>query len=198
MATKKTQNIERARNQVLQVLAELTPDNGGILILDTETTGMSGADEVIELALHTLDGKEVYCELYKTEVPINPHAQKVHGIRRVDLIGKRAFVDCQEEILDTITGNIIIGWNINTFDKRMLTQTAVNNGADPMVGDYVADNYLDLMEVMRDFTGTKMKQSQALAQLGIEDKATEHRAGGDCVNLAQIFIKLSELLTETL
>lgn len=69
------------------------------LVVDTETTGLSYRDELIELGMvlfsfndvtgEVLDIIETYSGQRQPNVPINPMAQNVHGLSMVDLSGKR-------------------------------------------------------------------------------------------------------------
>ena len=97
-----------------------------ILLIDTETTGLSKTDEVIEISLSLY---EVNIENNSTEkiafytgrrcpsVQINPRAQKVHKISISDLIGK----DFDHEKVNSLLDNadILIAHNA-AFDARML------------------------------------------------------------------------------
>jgi DNA polymerase-3 subunit epsilon len=69
------------------------------LIVDTETTGLSYRDELIELGMvlfsfndetgEVLDVIQTYSGQRQPSAPINPMAQKVHGLSMSDLSGKR-------------------------------------------------------------------------------------------------------------
>ena len=97
-----------------------------VLVLDTETTGISNTDEPIEVAAALyevdLDGNLVakvdsYCGRREPSVPISFMAQKVHKITRADLIGR----DFDHDKLKTLISNadILVAHNAD-FDARML------------------------------------------------------------------------------
>jgi exodeoxyribonuclease X len=111
------------------------------IILDTETTGVTKTDQVIELGYmvllplknelksskehlptykHTLEGL-VVSERYKPSVDIHPRAYDVHGINPSSLQSKASSksITLPEGI------SYIIGHNIS-FDKRMLIQSNEN------------------------------------------------------------------------
>ena len=92
-----------------------------IVILDTETTGLTAKDEVIELGYITIDNNLTTLHetsiRYKPSVPINPHAQVVHGIDYKSLLGKLPSSKIALESID-----YMIGHNIS-FDKRLLIQS---------------------------------------------------------------------------
>jgi exodeoxyribonuclease X len=109
-----------------------------IYILDSETTGISKNDQVIELAYLKCNSLQheltkynkfdeskiegikgsVECTRYLPSCQINPHAHAVHGINRTMLIGKPLSSSLN------LPNNIayIIGHNIS-FDKRLLIQS---------------------------------------------------------------------------
>ena len=106
-------------------------------ILDTETTGISKSDQVIELAylpclqleaeLFTINDPELYIkdalaetytERFLPSCPINQHAHAVHGINRTDLIGKKSSQNI--DLPDNI--KYIVGHGVS-FDKRLLAQS---------------------------------------------------------------------------
>lgn len=96
-----------------------------VLILDTETTGLTPKDQVIELAYMVLEEDtrnlnftSTFNERFRPIAKINPHAQAVHGIAFRDLIR------CNSTTTIPLPDKIeyIIGHNIS-FDKRMLIQS---------------------------------------------------------------------------
>jgi exodeoxyribonuclease X len=104
-----------------------------VLILDSETTGLSSKDQIIELAyfiptddirtwvdnffVNNLDINTIafFHERFNPSVPINPHAQKVHGIGKIKLLGCRK----SEEVSIPEDTKYIIAHNA-PFDYRML------------------------------------------------------------------------------
>jgi len=109
-------------------------------ILDTETTGVSKTDQVIELAtlqlgplveeisslpelidFSTIENLHQCVEesRYLPTCPINPHAYAVHGISRPMLFGKplSSSIKLPEDAI------YFIGHNVKGFDKRLLGQS---------------------------------------------------------------------------
>lgn len=105
-----------------------------VLVFDTETTGTSKSDVIIQLGFvwSTWDGSCIYnySELLYTDQPIKPHAFQIHHIsqERVRSQGKHmerelhAFVDLCEHIVNT--GGVIVAHNA-AFDMRLLKQTLI-------------------------------------------------------------------------
>lgn len=102
------------------------------VILDTETTGVSSIDQVIELAklymMPTIKDNCIQvenlleatsCERFRPTVPINERAYEVHGIRMKDLLS------CPSSLrLEAPKAVGYIGHNVS-FDHRMLKKPNV-------------------------------------------------------------------------
>jgi len=124
-----------------------------ILILDTETTGIASTDEVLELAYITIDNnfitQQTFVAKYRPSVPINPHAQAVHGIEFKDLLSYplSRTIDLGQEKID-----FIIGHNIS-FDKRMLIQS--NKGLESILEEAKYIDTMALAKLITKSTGVK-------------------------------------------
>lgn len=100
------------------------PSNSWV-ILDTETTGFGGIDEVIEISV--IDGAgQVLVEnkRFKPKCEIDPGAEAVHGITRETLEDAPDFAEFAEELGGILRGKKVVIYNAQ-FDLRMLTQTAL-------------------------------------------------------------------------
>jgi DNA polymerase III epsilon subunit-like protein len=109
----------------------MSVDDPVALVVDTETTGTSKSDTVIELAyvlvsLRTFEEVGSYEALLKTEIPINVFAFGVHGIRYQDLNcdAKTELIKFQAMCNQV---NVIVAHNVS-FDKRLLKQAFDHNG----------------------------------------------------------------------
>ena len=63
------------------------------LYLDTETTGLSNFDEIIDLTLIDSDGTTLINTLIRPTVPIDARASEIHGITNEDIIDAPGFND---------------------------------------------------------------------------------------------------------
>lgn len=98
-----------------------------IYVIDTETTGVSNRDQVVQLAtvlvpnnISSLTLDELLAlpstnEYFNPTVPINPRALEVHGITKLSLLGKP--VSTSAKLPENC--ELVIGHNI-AFDLRML------------------------------------------------------------------------------
>lgn len=98
-----------------------------VIILDTETTGLTTKDEIIQLAYYEVEFNKVngglirkedtiYNEKFRPSVPINPHAAKVNGVQYKDLLTSKKSKDIKVPI-----ATHIIAHNAS-FDMRMIKQ----------------------------------------------------------------------------
>lgn len=105
------------------------------IVFDTETTGLSAADEVVQFAGLLLNEKldlakiiNFYCQ---TQVPVNPEVTKItclDGELLHKLSKGKFFEDYYYSIpVFKCTSLTWIGYNVG-FDCRMINNTLVNNG----------------------------------------------------------------------
>ncbi|NLN70691.1 MAG: 3'-5' exonuclease [Chloroflexi bacterium] len=104
--------IQRAR----QVLA-YNP-----IFLDTETTGFSPQDVIIEVGVVDLSGNTLYETLVKPPIPIPAESIAVHGIRDAMVANAPSWLEAWEGLQQVLAGRFIGTYNAD-FDLRMLKQT---------------------------------------------------------------------------
>jgi exodeoxyribonuclease X len=172
-----------------------------IYILDTETTGLTSKDEIIEMAWIKLNNtptnievEETFNQRYRPNVPINPHAYKVHNISFKDVLTK---TNCKKiEIPKRI--DYIIGHNIS-FDKRMLEQS--NNTLLGQLGNikYICTREL-ARAVSKQFKLPYLNNKlDTIIQFHFEDRIQElipenHEALSDCRKCLEYLKVVFELL----
>jgi DNA polymerase III epsilon subunit-like protein len=98
-----------------------------LLIIDTETTGLSKQDEPIEVALNLvkvsdagvfIEELQSYCGLRQPRVSISPLSQKIHGIQISELDGMDWDHEMIRQLIDK--ADILIAHNAS-FDVQMLS-----------------------------------------------------------------------------
>ena len=173
------------------------------VLLDTETTGASEEDRIIQLGFMVLDGKsvEVYNDLCLAPIPIGYGAMEVHGITPGMIEGKalcsetRAFQTLSE--LNTAE-NVLIIHNA-PFDLGMLSKESFTSQMRLIDTLRCARHLFDDEESHRlqyfryRFGLYKIEQAEADA-LGIEVKA--HDAIGDVLVLKLFLTELRKRLQE--
>lgn len=92
------------------------------IFMDTETTGFSPDDVVIEVGVVDLSGRTLYESLIKPSIPIPGDATAVHGITEDMLTGAPGWKDAWNEMQPVLEGRYIGAYNAD-FDLRMMKQT---------------------------------------------------------------------------
>lgn len=95
-----------------------------IIVFDTETTGLSPqrGHRIIEIGAVKLEGSEVVAEFHSlidAGIPIDPHAQAVHGISRAMLRGQPFAEEVLPRFRDFIGRSTLVAHNA-PFDTRFL------------------------------------------------------------------------------
>jgi DNA polymerase III epsilon subunit-like protein len=174
-----------------------------VYIIDTETSGTSSADGVIELALIELHSKEViFHQYYLPEVKINPYAYEVHGLSASDLHAKNAKqwdVLAVEEIEGVLNDAIVLEWG-NSFDSRMVVQSCAEamciNKLDYRLEGSWRSAMRDFALLQGFYTANKkgfkaVKLGQAAVLRGLTvDTAAQHSAIYDCELVQKIMLNV--------
>lgn len=155
---------------------------GEMLILDTETTGLSTNDEVIQVGIIDLDGNVLLNTLVRPTVPIAPEARSVHGITDEILADAPDFSDLYGPIAGLLRNRYVLAYNAD-FDRRLLEQTCATYGLPP----FEVAEWGCVIERYADFWGEGSKaghyKSQSLStacdQQGISVDG-HHEAVQDC------------------
>jgi len=120
--------------------------------MDLETTGISiTKDRIIEIGIVKIspENEFTYHEWrIQTNVPIKKEAHEKHGISEGDLKDCPFFKDVAREILSTIHGCDLAGFNINRFDLPMLAEEMIRNGFQINPQDYLV---VDCMVIYHHF-----------------------------------------------
>jgi DNA polymerase III subunit epsilon len=118
------------------------------LIIDTETTGLHEAAEIIQVGVVDASGRVVMNQLIKPTESIPPDAVSVHGLDDVALAGAPTWVEVYPEIDKLLNGRRLLTYNAD-FDRRMIRQTCLRHGtAVPKVASWEC-----VMELMAAYIG---------------------------------------------
>ncbi|MBV9646933.1 MAG: hypothetical protein JO043_05690 [Candidatus Eremiobacteraeota bacterium] len=103
-----------------------------MVVLDTETTGLSNSSRIVELAaleVEPLSGRVLrrLHHLVNPGMPIPAAATKIHGLRNTDVANKPVFAEIAQELADFVRGATIAAQNA-TFDRRMLESELLGAG----------------------------------------------------------------------
>lgn len=92
------------------------------VFIDTETTGFSPDDVVIEIGVVDLQGETLYESLFKPTIPIPQSAMDVHHITEDMVESAPSWKDEWLKIQSVLEGRFIGMYNAD-FDLRMMKQT---------------------------------------------------------------------------
>ena len=96
-----------------------------VLILDTETTGVSKRSEVVDIALIDTCGHTVYDRLVLPQGSIPRAASRVHGLTRKHLeeFGAKPWTDHHASVVTAVRrASVLLAYNLQ-FDLRLIDQT---------------------------------------------------------------------------
>ena len=101
-------------------------DPGAVLIIDSETTGLSsGNDDVLELSIINGAGRTVHTARYSSWLREWPEAQGIHGIAPEDVEGLPKLESDAAKVSGLLRrARVLVGYNIS-FDAGFLAQAGV-------------------------------------------------------------------------
>lgn len=113
-----------ARQQAHQAARDILTEP--LVIFDTETTGLDGHAEIVEIACIDGDGEVLLTSLVRPAHPIPRDATNVHGITDADVRDAPTIVDMmprlQEIWRQANQGNRVFAYNLD-YDARLLAQS---------------------------------------------------------------------------
>lgn len=157
------------------------------LFLDTETTGLDGDAEVVEIAILDTAGEVLYEGLSRPILPMPEDVRAVNGITDEDLADAPGWDFVGQHVYAVLAGRRVIAHNA-AFDDRMLRQTFSRHGmAMPAV------SWCCSMELLRDVNGGQRISLVNAARLaGVSlDGRRRHRAADDARLCRDIVFALS-------
>ncbi|HDL6906016.1 TPA: 3'-5' exonuclease [Yersinia enterocolitica] len=155
------------------------------LILDTETTGLSGIAEIIEISIIDCTGKVLLNTLVKPRALIPDEATAIHGITNEMVAAAPTWRDIHWQLMALIHTRTLVIYNID-FDVRLIMQTMEINNCGfaylELNAECAMRNYAEYYG-QRDEKRNKFKWqslSNAAKQQGVVIDGTPHRALSDC------------------
>lgn len=103
-------------------------DSSTVLVLDTETTGIrrNGEDEVLSLAIMSLDGNVLFNDMFKPERRKRwPKAEEINGISPSMVNEKQTIAERRDEIEAVLRkASLLVGYNLE-FDIEFLQVSGI-------------------------------------------------------------------------
>ena len=157
----------------------------GPLIFDTETTGFTTTDQIVELSIVGADHAPVIDTLLWTSQPMQPDAQKVHKISPREVRTAPKLATILNQLQELMLAHPVGAWNL-PFDKRMLQQTLARNRLD-----YRWLGKVEFFDVMQLYGKCKLEVAVANTQI-VKPEGVAHRALYD----ARCTLKILEYLAQ--
>lgn len=170
------------------------------VILDTETTGLTNSDRIVEISIiEMIDGTKTgrrYHKFLNPEVNITKKAIEIHKITNEKVENCPKFPEVVEEIIKFIGDATIIAHNSN-FDMRMINNEFERCGWKK----YDKTRFIDTLEIARYLFPDQKNNQDALCErfkLNNSNRAETgvHSAVEDTALLYQIYQKFIKLLKE--
>lgn len=105
---------------IYDVLADIKENN--CVWLDTETTGLSSSDEIVEISICTRNKQVLFDSIIRARVNCSEQARAVHGISDEQIANGMPVESVILALTELLDGKTIISFNAD-FDCKMLSQT---------------------------------------------------------------------------
>lgn len=164
------------------------------VVIDTETTGMTADDEVIELAVVNMDGTVLYDSTFCPKTEVSCFASAVNHITTESLCDSPEFAGEWNKIKALIGNKKILAHNAS-FDKRMIKQTLEKYNMDASVVETLFCGCYDSKSIVKKHIELGSYSLENIAHdLGIK-RAESHRAADDCIMTLEVLSRLEILLS---
>ena len=163
------------------------------VILDTETTGLSTAEnhKIVEIGCVELDNQistnKIFHEYLNPQRSVSEEAYKVHGYTDKFLSDKKTFSEISQDFLNFIKNKILIIHNA-PFDLSFLNYELKLINQKPID----KKNVIDTLEIARSkYPGSQNSLDALCKRFNIDNsKREKHNALTDCQLLREIYINL--------
>ena len=170
------------------------------VILDTETTGLTNSDRIVEISIiEMIDGTKTgrrYHKFLNPEVNITKKAMEIHKITNEKVESCPKFQDVVEEVIKFIGNATIIAHNSN-FDMRMINNELERCGWEK----YEKNRFIDTLGIARFLFPDQKNNQDALCERfninnSIRSETGIHSAMEDTALLYLIYQEFIKILRE--
>ena len=168
-----------------------------VVVLDTETTGLNvNQDRVIEIGAVRLNGAsmeeiDTYSALVNPGMPIPAASTAIHRIVDDDVAAAPPFTEAMAAFVEWSGAPVIVGYSIG-FDLTILKTEHERNGLAWQMPRHLDVRHLTHL-LAPNLPSESLETVAAWLKLEVADR---HRALGDALLTAQIFLALIPLLRE--
>ncbi|AJH16881.1 exonuclease domain-containing protein (plasmid) [Bacillus mycoides] len=150
------------------------------VILDTETTGLTLRDQIIDISVINLSGKILLNSLVKPTINIPAEAASIHGITNEMVHGAPSWTAIYKELREVTVGKTLLIYNAE-FDLGMIENTCIANNVE-------FNNFKStcVMKMYADYVDSKRWISLSDAT----ELTIKHRAAADCFAALELLQQL--------
>ncbi|HDX9655320.1 TPA: 3'-5' exonuclease [Bacillus wiedmannii] len=152
------------------------------VILDTETTGLTLRDQIIEISVIDLTGKILLNSLVKPTIIIPAEATSIHGITNEMVQGAPSWTTIYKELREVTVGKTILIYNAE-FDLGMIENNCIANNVE--FKDFKS---ICVMKMYADYVDSKRWISLSDAT----ELTIKHRAAADCFAVLELLQQLKD------
>lgn len=163
------------------------------VIIDTETTGSSRDDEIIEFAVIDTNGIVLYHSTFEPTIHVSQFASRVNHLTNEVLIGSPKFAEEWEKIKEAIGNKKLLGHNLS-FDKRLTAQTLERYGLNSNEANEIFKEYYDSMKLAKKHIVSDSYSLENLAHMVGITRNESHRATDDCIMTLEFLNRLEIIL----
>ena len=160
------------------------------LVLDTETTGLGYAAEVIEIGVIGADGNERLSTLVRPRSGrVPPAVTAIHGITMDDLVDAPTFAEVYDALLEVAGDRRVVAWNA-PFDERMVRQSAATWGRRERLKGF--ECAMRAYALARGLRQGRAKLERAAAETGVLATGRQsHRSCDDARLTLQVLMRVA-------
>lgn len=169
-----------------------------VVFLDTETTGVKPADDVVDIAVVSASGAVLFEQLVKPSRPIPPDTSVFNGITNKMVAHAPDLTDVYAALAELLKDRVVVAYNVD-FDRSMISHAVARRGLPALE----VVSWMCAMEAYAAYNGESswhrpgfrwMSLEKATARLGIPRPT--HRALADAQACRAVVQALAELALE--
>jgi DNA polymerase-3 subunit epsilon len=177
------------------------------VIIDTETTGLTEDDEIIEIAIINMSGDVLLNTFVKPTRNIPADVINIHHITNEMVASAPSWAEIYPQVMEIIGHRKWLAWN-SRFDARLITQTSLITGqydglsAAEVIHEYdrIHHSQIDAKRTYSDWYGEfeedrqgfkKQHLAAAVAQQNVDVDGAAHRALADCMMILGVLQSVS-------
>lgn len=160
------------------------------VVIDTETTGLSGDDVIVEIAMvkyRNYKLVDTFSTIIDPQRHISSRVSKIHGITDQMVMDKPVFSQVIGDIINFVGDYSIVGHNL-PFDLRMIEQSGYRT-------PFSSSRLYDTLKIAKKHASAPNNKLTTLCDFYGIRYENAHRALDDCISTAQLFICLIQEIT---